>query len=443
MFDGSDGFALTGTTVGAQAGAAVALGTFDVNNDGVDDLLVAEPGAHQAFLLFGMSSDGTEALSVSASVPLPTSLPSQVPTTHTRAPTSSPKPTGGFPTSRPTKAPTPRPTPMPTGGFPTPMPTGSMPTPRPTSMPTTMFSYVSVGYVKATIRISNMTSADFGELEEEAIQYAVYDILSSYITSPAKVTGVTATDVNSIDVTFYLAIDDPAGVADSQLALVEEIYDVLNTNVNQLKQQLAYWMNEFGADESLPDLEESYFPLSAEAHYFSDSNTNSPSPKPTVPMPSNLPTKSTATGTDDVSGGGSDDAAGSGGDGTAPGDVTSAPVSDNGPITTSSSSKSSDEADTAATASWVAAVVVALLLCMVVVYMYQNKLYCFKEADESPESPVVGGNGDDIAVEADSVQTQSAAMDEATVASSNDTSMVEAPASMVTDVQEKIIEADL
>ena len=55
MLDGSDGFALTGTNLGAQAGAAVALGTFDVNNDGIDDLMVGEPGAHQAFVLFGIS----------------------------------------------------------------------------------------------------------------------------------------------------------------------------------------------------------------------------------------------------------------------------------------------------------------------------------------------------------------------------------------------------
>merc|ERR1712078_691896 len=122
MLDGSDGFALTGTNLGAQAGAAVALGTFDVNNDGIDDLMVGEPGAHQAFVLFGISVGTVD-----------THEPSQMPTTDTWAPTSSPKPTGGFPT--------PRPTPMPTGAFPTPMPTKDMPTPRPsTSTPTSPIS---------------------------------------------------------------------------------------------------------------------------------------------------------------------------------------------------------------------------------------------------------------------------------------------------------------
>jgi len=58
------------------------------------------------------------------------------------------------------------------------------------------------------------------------------------------------------------------------------------------------------------------------------------------------------------------------------------------------------------------------------------------------------GGGDDIAVEADSVQPQSTVVDEADmsaaiVTSKNESSMVEAPASLVTDVQEKIIEADL
>merc|ERR1712196_390639 len=122
MLDGSDGFALTGTNLGAQAGAAVALGTFDVNNDGIDDLMVGEPGAHQAFVLFGISVGTVD-----------THEPSQMPTTDTWVPTSSPKPTGGFPTPRPTKQPTPRPTPMPTGAFPTPMPTKDMPTPRPST----------------------------------------------------------------------------------------------------------------------------------------------------------------------------------------------------------------------------------------------------------------------------------------------------------------------
>merc|ERR1712072_835916 len=130
MLDGSDGFALTGTNLGAQAGAAVALGTFDVNNDGIDDPMVGEPGAHQAFVLFGISVGTVD-----------THEPSQMPTTDTWAPTSSPKPTGGFPTPRPTKQPTPRPTPMPTGAFPTPMPTKDMPTPRPsTSTPTSPIS---------------------------------------------------------------------------------------------------------------------------------------------------------------------------------------------------------------------------------------------------------------------------------------------------------------
>merc|ERR1719409_1532516 len=99
MLDGSDGFALTGTNLGAQAGAAVALGTFDVNKDGIDDLMVGEPGAHQAFVFFGISVGTVD-----------THEPSQMPTTDTWAPTSSPKPTGGFPTPMSTKdMPTPRP----------------------------------------------------------------------------------------------------------------------------------------------------------------------------------------------------------------------------------------------------------------------------------------------------------------------------------------------
>ena len=291
-----------------------------------------------------------------------------------------------------------------------------------------------------------MTAANFGELEEQAVQHAVYDILSTYITSPDKVTSVTATDVNSIDISFYLEIDHPADVADSQLALVDGIYGILNSNLEELKKQLEYWMNEFGADESLSNVKDDFFPLSAGEHYFSNSNTKPPTLKPTIPTPSSLPTDSTGDDEptrDDVTEGGSVDDATSGNGDDIASTPTSPPVVNGG----ASSSKSSDDADAAATAAWVVPVVFALLLCMVVVYMYQSKLYCFKEADESMEPPVPGDGGDDIAVEADSVQPQAAALDEANltsaIVSSNDASMVEAPASMVTDVQEKIIEADL
>ena len=309
QLDGSDGFGLTGTEVGAMAGASVAFGSYDVNSDGVDDLVVVEPGAHQAYLLFGLSLEATPEIAppsptskpTSATLGQPTTAPTTLePTPATWPPTSTKKPTGGFPTAKPTLQPTSRPTHMPTGGFPTPMPTET---------PTTAFSFISVGYVQATIRITDMSAANFGSLETISVQYAVYDILfDGYITSPQNVTEVVAIDIASIDISFYLAVDSPSDLAESEFALVEDIYTLLNEAVDSgyFEERLIYWTAFFEADGNLASLDANITSslLVPSATYFTTSNTMPPTsaPHPPTADPTIMPTDAATASTDDSAG---------------------------------------------------------------------------------------------------------------------------------------------
>lgn len=336
-----------------------------------------------------------------------------------------------------------------------------------------------------------MAASDFGSLESKSVQYAVYDILGDYVLSPNNVTSVTALDAGSIDVTFYLAIDTPSEFAESQMALVEDIYEELNEAVDSgsFALRLAYWATFFEANENLSSLDDGTTSsmLVADESYFSDSNTKPPSSSPTVlnqPLGSD-DTSGTESSNDDLADGSliddasggddasetidaTDDGADSSGDDTNTDDTDAvspptpteetgdafvptpmpATSADTGTISVSSSKKDDDGTDAASTTTIVLPLIAFFILCVIAcVYMYQQKKGCFAEIDQTVSSPVLGG-GDDIAVEADSVQPQSTVVDEADmsaaiVTSKNESSMVEAPASLVTDVQEKIIEADL
>ena len=107
-----------------------------------------------------------------------------------------------------------------------------------------------------------------------------------------------------------------------------------------------------------------------------------------------------------------------------------------------------DGADSASTALLVVPLVVGIFIILVALgYLYQQKKWCFAEEDAA-DSPAPASDGSDIAVEGESVEAHQMPVDEAEMSSAivnsqDDLSMVEAPASMVTDVQEKIIEADL
>tara|TARA_B100001769_G_scaffold258967_1_gene238331 strand:+ start:366 stop:659 length:294 start_codon:yes stop_codon:yes gene_type:complete len=81
----------------------------------------------------------------------------------------------------------------------------------------------------------------------------------------------------------------------------------------------------------------------------------------------------------------------------------------------------------------VAGAAVLFILAMVV---YRNK--------SRDEQASLADDVDRITIEAEAARPQPTPVDQASMSSGvNDMSMVEAPASMVTDVQEKIIEADL
>merc|ERR1712078_710261 len=81
----------------------------------------------------------------------------------------------------------------------------------------------------------------------------------------------------------------------------------------------------------------------------------------------------------------------------------------------------------------VAGAAVLFIMAMVV---YRNK--------SRDEQASLADDVDRITIEAEAARPQPTPVDQASMSSGvNDMSMVEAPASMVTDVQEKIIEADL
>jgi hypothetical protein len=295
------------------------------------------------------------------------------------------------------------------------------------------------------------------------------------------------------------------------MALVEDVYEELNEAVESgsFALRLAYWAAYFEANENLSSLDDTVTSsmLVADESYFSDSNTKPPSPKPTLSTQP-LVTDDVASPIDDTSGsaGSADDGGATGddmsgatgddtsetdggavddisggddtsettdatddksddlsdgnadavsppteqtGDAFAPTPMPASSPADTGTISISSSKKNSDDTDAASTASIVVPLIAFFILCVMAgVYMYQQKKGCFAEIDQVTSNSSVLDSGNDIAVEADTVQSQSTLVDEADmsaaiVSSKNESSLVEAPASLVTDVQEKIIEADL
>jgi len=73
--------------------------------------------------------------------------------------------------------------------------------------------------------------------------------------------------------------------------------------------------------------------------------------------------------------------------------------------------------------------------------IYRNKSFLLGDVDEQTS---LADDVDRITIEAEAARAQPTPVDQASINSGvDDMSMVEAPASMVTDVQEKIIEADL
>merc|ERR1711927_26473 len=110
---------------------------------------------------------------------------------------------------------------------------------------------------------------------------------------------------------------------------------------------------------------------------------------------------------------------------------------DGGGSTGSSSSSNSGGGVDAASAGIIGGVVAgAAVLFIMAMVVYRNK--------SRDEQASLADDVDRITIEAEAARPQPTPVDQASMSSGvNDMSMVEAPASMVTDVQEKIIEADL
>merc|ERR1711924_483284 len=102
----------------------------------------------------------------------------------------------------------------------------------------------------------------------------------------------------------------------------------------------------------------------------------------------------------------------------------------------SSSSRSGGGVDAASLGIIGGVVAGAAVLFIMAMVVYRNK--------SRDEQASLADDVDRITIEAEAARPQPTPVDQASMSSGvNDMSMVEAPASMVTDVQEKIIEADL
>ena len=302
------GFAITGSTPGSGLGAAVHIGNFDINNDGVDDLIVTEPGTKTSYILFGMDEDPTPSFSTSAPTtsPAPTVMPSPVPSpmpSISPVPSISPAPSTAMPSACPTMSPAPTTSPAPTAArvptvttaptatftptmFPTVTPGPSKgptnptmaptispkPSTRPTAQPSTeptsstkaptslseRFAGASVGWVETQLRIEGMDASDLGSAEITTVQFAVFDVLGDQggdgvIDATDDVMRVTATTVASIDLSFFAEITPPSAFASSTQDLVTRVSGAMATSVTdgELSERLLYWAQYFGANEAI------------------------------------------------------------------------------------------------------------------------------------------------------------------------------------------------
>ncbi|KAJ8600510.1 hypothetical protein CTAYLR_010071 [Chrysophaeum taylorii] len=398
------------------------------------------------------------------STPFPSAMPSPAPTalpTATKAPTMTLAPTTNSPSMTPTfevAAPAPSSslaptiTPAPTSsreptGVPqitTPMPTTPSPTPitNPPTMspapstaetvapsftmaPTTLLSRylaATVGYVFTEIRIENMTEADLGREEVLVVQYATFDILGTnsagLIDSTEAIQNVTATDIASIDLSFFVELAPPSAYATTPLAAVETvngaIADALDSGL--LAERLAYWASYFGAHNSIADVNADVTATKLDDSLASDFYFDIPDETPTDPAPTIMPVAApTTTG---------------GGDG---------------------GSKKSDDDLSAGAISGIVIACAFFLFCIVgaifFVIRQQRDEDEIKEIHGDDQDPRVEEEGP---VESENIATDDVLMSKAGVPRITDDddddealAVVEAPPSADTGIQEKIIEADL
>mmetsp|Transcript_6551 Transcript_6551/g.19917 ORF Transcript_6551/g.19917 Transcript_6551/m.19917 type:complete len:1108 (-) Transcript_6551:206-3529(-) len=375
--------------------------------------------------------------------PAPTPLaPSPPSPTSSPAPTSSPPPT-----SEPTE---PGPVAAPTASL---APTTETGAPSSTMAPTTELSRFlnsDTAFVQTTLRIDNLTAADLGDEESLTVQFAVFDILgpsgADVVDDTSDISNISAVDIASIDLSFFVELSPPSDVADTPLGAVEAVYSPLSDSVDDgtLAERLEYWSTYFGADEDIASVNEEVTSdtldsPSTDNLFYEDIPEVVPTPAPIAPGAPTAPAPTVTPGAP-----------------TAPGPTAApvipalqptavpavpAPLPTAGPPTGSKKSSSSG-LNSGAIAGIVVACVVVFLLCILLAVWSQRR-----QADEGKpaEDPDVQEQGP---VETDEIPSDEAAVSgksaPAITAGEGDESLavVEAPGD-VAPVQEKIIEADL
>lgn len=260
------------------------------------------------------------------------------------------------------------------------------------------------------MRVDNIMSSDFGDQEIRAVQYAVFDVLgngtnsSGLIELRTDVTSVFAVDVASIDLSFAVETKSPSDKADSPEDLLSLVNVALKESVasGYLSERLLYWAGHFTADSQISNVNTNATEKNLDE---ADVPNNFFFTKPTVPADQDPPSTNKK-----------------------------------------SKKKKDDSATTAAITVPIVLIVVAMAICL---YLYFSKMCCFAEDNTTP---LKAGDADrDAPVEqVGQTEIQEVAVDEADMSGAaedslgtQDLSVVDPPSSGASDVQEKIIEADL
>lgn len=310
----------------------------------------------------------------------------------------------------------------------------------PTLSPTTelqLFQGADVAYVENTLRIENMTAAEFGDEEVMAVQFAVFDILgpdgAGVIDSTDDVQEVTGVDIASIDLSFLVELMPPSAISDTPLGAVEAVKTPLSDAMEDgtMVERLSYWSTFFNANGNVANVNEELTDLTPStdslAYEIEDSSA--------------APTPSAVTGNPAAS-------------------PSPMPVEDGGSRGSSKKKKSNDGLNTGAIVGIVLAGLVVLILCVLLAWFFskgdgsddQATLEKDFHADEAVEDQGRVQEQEIPSDEADLTgnDNYSAAAGGAASSGSTDESTLVvvdggqgATSTGVMDAQEKIIEADL
>lgn len=174
------------------------------------------------------------------------------------------------------------------------MPTSS-PAPTSTPAPSSLYAAAPFGYVLVELRIQNMTAAELGDAEVQTVQYAIFDNLPLVIDGPEDVQNVAAFDVASIDLVFFLEIENPSSLENTATALVNLVYRTLSEGVRTgfLRDRLVYWANYFGANPDIASIDFgktlTALAIRDDSVFFFFAPSASPTPAPAAGRPTAAP----------------------------------------------------------------------------------------------------------------------------------------------------------